>query len=422
MSDFTMHYRATPFTLEDGGTEFVQCDENGNLKVAATITGGGDASAANQTTQIAAEEAIQVAVESIDAKIPSDPATDTAIANVVSAVDNVASIVATDGTMQSILTALGTPLQEGGNVSVTNFPATQPVSGPLTDAQLRATAVPVSGTVTITPSGTQNIAAASQAATAFIPVRVSYDGSNFISSGTVSTGLSLPTAVPYGGAYMFAKQTGASTGHSVICSSVGALLIAGQSAVNSTASAVNPVLVAGVTGATTVNLLCDASGRQIVVGAAASGAAVTGNPVLMAGSDGTNARTISTNSSGQVAVNVQNFPSDPATASNQSTANTKLTSIASNTLIGTGWFPSQSKKYTSVGSGIDLTTAVPGKTCIALEGAIGCVTGVMRIEFVGNASGELYERNFGAGSVVYGQIKKIDATTTNCFPLYAFFV
>jgi hypothetical protein len=33
-------------------------------------------------------------------------------------------------------------------VSVSNFPATQPVSGPLTDAQLRNTAVPVSGPLT----------------------------------------------------------------------------------------------------------------------------------------------------------------------------------------------------------------------------------------------------------------------------------
>lgn len=38
----------------------------------------------------------------------------------------------------------------GGAVEVSNFPATQAVSGPLTDAQLRAAAVPVSGTVTAT--------------------------------------------------------------------------------------------------------------------------------------------------------------------------------------------------------------------------------------------------------------------------------
>ena len=36
------------------------------------------------------------------------------------------------------------------HVSIDNFPATQPVSGPLTDTQLRATAVPVSGNVSAT--------------------------------------------------------------------------------------------------------------------------------------------------------------------------------------------------------------------------------------------------------------------------------
>lgn len=35
-----------------------------------------------------------------------------------------------------------------GQVEVTNFPETQPVSGPLTDAELRAAPVPVSGPLT----------------------------------------------------------------------------------------------------------------------------------------------------------------------------------------------------------------------------------------------------------------------------------
>ena len=45
-----------------------------------------------------------------------------------------------------------------GTVAVSNFPATQPVSGtvtavgPLTDAQLRATPVPVSGTLSTSPA------------------------------------------------------------------------------------------------------------------------------------------------------------------------------------------------------------------------------------------------------------------------------
>lgn len=42
------------------------------------------------------------------------------------------------------------PIPVSGTIAVSNFPATQPVSGPLTDAELRATPLPVSGTVTIT--------------------------------------------------------------------------------------------------------------------------------------------------------------------------------------------------------------------------------------------------------------------------------
>ncbi len=48
---------------------------------------------------------------------------------------------AKDGTLAAILTALGSPMQAGGAVSISG---TVPVSGPLTDTQLRASAVPVS--------------------------------------------------------------------------------------------------------------------------------------------------------------------------------------------------------------------------------------------------------------------------------------
>lgn len=53
-------------------------------------------------------------------------------------------------------------------------------------------------------------------------------------------------------------------------------------------------------------VLGDTSGRTIVIGAAATGAAVAGNPVLVAGSDGTDARTLLTNTSG----NLLNIPFD----------------------------------------------------------------------------------------------------------------
>lgn len=53
-----------------------------------------------------------------------------------------------------------------GTVAVSNFPATQPVSGPLTDAQLRATPVPISGTVSTTSAAASTATIARVATTA----------------------------------------------------------------------------------------------------------------------------------------------------------------------------------------------------------------------------------------------------------------
>ena len=53
---------------------------------------------------------------------------------------------------------------------------------------------------------------------------------------------------------------------------------------------------------TTVSTVTSITNPVTVVGNAASGAAVAGNPVLVGGSDGTDARTISTNASGQLVV------------------------------------------------------------------------------------------------------------------------
>jgi hypothetical protein len=66
------------------------------------------------------------------------------------------------------------------------------------------------------------------------------------------------------------------------------------------------IQVAGTDGTDLRTILTDTSGRQEVVGAAASGAAVTGNPVLVAGSDGTDARTLLTDNTGQLKVLVEN--------------------------------------------------------------------------------------------------------------------
>ena len=49
----------------------------------------------------------------------------------------------TNGQLTALLTELGQKLEPGGSVVVSNLPATQPVSGPLTDTQLRAAKVGV---------------------------------------------------------------------------------------------------------------------------------------------------------------------------------------------------------------------------------------------------------------------------------------
>ena len=77
-------------------------------------------------------------------------------------------------------------------------------------------------------------------------------------------------------------------------------------AANGSAVAGNPVLVAGSDGTDARTLATDSSGRQGVVGAAGSGSAVAGNPVLMGGSDGTDARTLLTDNTGQLKVLVEN--------------------------------------------------------------------------------------------------------------------
>lgn len=104
------------------------------------IASSPDGSQVQQVAIADKQDTGNAALASIDGKIPADPATATK-----QDVGNIA--------LASIATALGSPLQAGGSVSVSNFPATQPVSGPLTDAELRATAVPVSAASLPLPTG-----------------------------------------------------------------------------------------------------------------------------------------------------------------------------------------------------------------------------------------------------------------------------
>lgn len=97
-------YNATPPTISDGGQEFLQIDENGNLKVAATITGGGDASSANQEAQIAIEEDIRDAVQA--------GATETTLGSVLTAVQDLGDGSSIDDIQTSLVSTTATQAKQ----------------------------------------------------------------------------------------------------------------------------------------------------------------------------------------------------------------------------------------------------------------------------------------------------------------------
>lgn len=111
---------------------------------AITITpGGGGATSANQVTQIALETAIAASVASIDNDtLPAGQATMAASSPVVIA-SNQSAIAVTGPVTDTQLRASAVPV----SLTSTTITGSVAVTGPLTDAQLRATAVPVSGTV-----------------------------------------------------------------------------------------------------------------------------------------------------------------------------------------------------------------------------------------------------------------------------------
>lgn len=124
--------------------------DSGNTSLASILAALADqATAANQATEISALAAILGDTDAILAKLSSDPATQTTLAAILA---KLSSDPATQTTLAAILTKLNASLAVTG----TFWQATQPVSGPLTDTELRASRVPVD------PSGvTSPVSAAS---------------------------------------------------------------------------------------------------------------------------------------------------------------------------------------------------------------------------------------------------------------------
>ena len=83
-----------------------------------------------------------------------------------------------------------------------------------------------------------------------------------------------------------------------------------------------PNIIGGLDNINAAHVIAtNTDGHQIIVGAAADGAAVTGNPVLLAGSDGTNTQTIKTDNTGELIVQAK--LQDGAGTGVPSTANDK---------------------------------------------------------------------------------------------------
>lgn len=129
------------------------------FRVVGGAGGGGDASAANQTTEIARLEAIRdrlptvLVGDRLKVDIPAGGSglTDTELRAAPVPVSGAffPGVQPVSGAFwQAVQPVSGTFWQATQPVSGTFWQATQPVSGPLTDTQLRTTPVPVSGTVT----------------------------------------------------------------------------------------------------------------------------------------------------------------------------------------------------------------------------------------------------------------------------------
>lgn len=164
--------------IRDATTAAQELKVNANGSIDANVVGGGGSSDATEATlqlilaeltqkleageQVALDAATLAALETITAVVSGT----VAVSNMIPAVE---TGLAKEATLQSLLTELQAKLEAGeevaldaatiaaikvisGAVSVTNFPATFPDghTQPLTDTQLRATAVPISGTVATT--------------------------------------------------------------------------------------------------------------------------------------------------------------------------------------------------------------------------------------------------------------------------------
>jgi hypothetical protein len=281
-------------------------------------------------------------------------------------------------------------------VSGTFFQATQPVSiaapvavtGPLTDTQLRATPVPVSGTVTANTGLSQPLTDA-QLRAAAVPISAA----------------SLPLAT---GAATSANQ---STSNTLLTNIDGKLGSLGQKTMANSA----PVTIASDQSAIPITGSITATNPSV----GTTGSAVPASGTLVAGTDGTNLRGIKTDASGELQIDVLSsaLPSGAATAANQTTANSSLSSIDSklNTL-GQKTMANSTPVTIASDQGSILTTnsslGLVGFPAIAGAAQIGGTDGTTMRAIKTDAAGELQVDVLTAPLPV-GAATSSNQTTTN---------
>ncbi len=145
-------------------------------------------------------------------------------------------------------------------------------------------------------------------------------------TGTTTQPVSGTVTANQGGSW-----TVAGTGNFTVVQSTASNLRAQLSSESTYGNPIPPtaLLAGGSDGTNLRPFFTDSSGRQIVIGAAADGAAATGNPVLIGGSDGTNARTIRTATDGTVRV-------DPTGTTTQPVSGTVTANAGSGTFAVSG--------------------------------------------------------------------------------------
>lgn len=222
------------------------------------------------------------------------------------------STAAKQDTANGSLAAISAAQTDGTQkTQVTNTVA---VSGPLTDGQLRATAVPISATSLPLPAG----AATASLQGAGLPAAL-VSGKLDVNLGMSS--ITLPVSGPLTDAQLRAAPVpataaqGAGSGSAATywytrstdgTNTMPTMDAVGRAGFQKVTDGTNTTAVKAASTAATITdpalvVAVSPNNTVTVVGAAASGTAVTGNPVLIGGQDGTNARTLRLDTTGRPA-------------------------------------------------------------------------------------------------------------------------